>query len=87
MPNNITLRPMEKTIEHWKANAEEDYITTPISVLRYISELEKTKPNIITESQVVDVMDLWQMNEISYDRMVEILNEIAAGKHKNGIEI
>ena len=30
-----------KTIEHWKNNAEEDYITTPISVLRYITELEK----------------------------------------------
>jgi hypothetical protein len=26
---------------YWKANAEEDYITTPISVLRYITELEK----------------------------------------------
>lgn len=26
---------------YWKANAEEDYINTPISVLKYISELEK----------------------------------------------
>jgi hypothetical protein len=30
-----------KDLAYWKANAEEDYITTPISVLRYISELEK----------------------------------------------
>ena len=30
-----------KDLEYWKNNAEEDYITTPISVLRYISELEK----------------------------------------------
>lgn len=31
----------EKDINYWKNNCEEDYITTPISVLRYISELEK----------------------------------------------
>ena len=31
----------EKDIDYWRKNAEEDYITTPISVLRYISELEK----------------------------------------------
>jgi hypothetical protein len=31
----------EKDINYWKNNCEENYITTPISVLRYISELEK----------------------------------------------
>ena len=31
----------KKDLEYWKKNAEEDYITTPISVLRYITELEK----------------------------------------------
>ena len=31
----------EKDIDYWKNNCEENYITTPISVLRYISELEK----------------------------------------------
>jgi hypothetical protein len=30
-----------KDLPYWKNNAEEDYMTTPISVLRYISELEK----------------------------------------------
>jgi hypothetical protein len=30
-----------KDLNYWKNNAEEDYITTPISVLRYITELEK----------------------------------------------
>lgn len=33
-----------KDLNYWKNNAEEDYVTTPISVLRYISELEKIKP-------------------------------------------
>lgn len=30
-----------KPIEYWKQNAKEDYITTPISVLRYIHVLEE----------------------------------------------
>lgn len=30
-----------KDLKYYRANAEEDYITTPISVLRYIGELEK----------------------------------------------
>jgi hypothetical protein len=31
----------EKELDYFKQNAEEDYIKTPISVLRYITELEK----------------------------------------------
>lgn len=31
-----------KSLLYWKTNAEEEYPQTPISVLRYISELEKT---------------------------------------------
>jgi hypothetical protein len=30
----------KKGLRYWKKNAEEDYMRTPISVLRYISELE-----------------------------------------------
>lgn len=29
-----------KNLAYYKANAEEDYLKVPISVLRYISELE-----------------------------------------------
>jgi hypothetical protein len=32
----------EKDLDYFKQNAEEDYMTTPISVLRYINELEQT---------------------------------------------
>jgi hypothetical protein len=37
----IQFPKQEKDINYWKNNCEEDYMTTPISVLRYISELEK----------------------------------------------
>ncbi len=33
---------MVKDLNYWKNNCEEDYLHTPISVLRYISELEKS---------------------------------------------
>ena len=32
-----------KDLNYWKKNAEENYITTPISVLKYIAELEVTQ--------------------------------------------
>lgn len=38
-----------KDLAYWRANAEEDYTTTPISVLRYISELEKQKTSEMLE--------------------------------------
>ena len=31
----------EKDLAYWKKNAEEDYMKVPISVLRYIAELEQ----------------------------------------------
>ncbi len=39
-PKQETLEEV-KDLAYWKANAEEDYMKVPISVLRYISELEK----------------------------------------------
>jgi hypothetical protein len=35
----------EKDLNYWKANAEEDYMQVPISVLRYITELEEVVKN------------------------------------------
>lgn len=47
-----------KDLEYWKNNAEEDYITTPISVLRYISELEKkVEQDKNKYSELVDLLE------------------------------
>lgn len=32
---------MKKDLKYYRKNAEEDYLTTPISVLRYIGEIER----------------------------------------------
>lgn len=36
----------EKDLDYWRKNAEENYDAVPISVLRYISELEKFSKKI-----------------------------------------
>lgn len=40
-----------KTVEHWKNNAEEDYYTTPISVLKYITVLEEQVKQMLQEQR------------------------------------
>lgn len=32
---------MKKDLKYYKLNAEEDYLTTPVSVLKYITEIER----------------------------------------------
>jgi len=39
------IKEEDKDLDYWKANAEEDYMQVPISVLRYISELETAVKN------------------------------------------
>jgi hypothetical protein len=63
----------EKDINYWKNNCEENYITTPISVLRYISELEKLvtpskQEKLYTEEQFKkSVIEAWgQGNATTY---------------------
>jgi hypothetical protein len=34
------MQTQNKDLDYYRKNAEEDYLTTPISVLRYISEME-----------------------------------------------
>jgi hypothetical protein len=58
----------EKDITYWKNNCEEDYIKTPISVLRYISELEKLvastqQETLYTEEEVIEFGEMiaWNM--------------------------
>ena len=43
-------------LKYWKNNAEEDYLTTPISVLKYISELEKLAPIELPSDEEIDEM-------------------------------
>ena len=46
---------MEKDLNYWKKNAEEDYMKVPISVLRYITELEKV---VLPRADVISSIEL-----------------------------
>jgi hypothetical protein len=68
------IKEENKDLDYWKANAEEDYMQVPISVLRYISELEKVVKNcsipavVGRSEQLVCGCDKW------HDRMEESNN-------------
>lgn len=48
-----------KDLNYYKCNAEEDYMTTPISVLRYITELEQAlqllQPDVSSSADSFDI--------------------------------
>jgi hypothetical protein len=46
-----------KDLAYYRANAEEDYVKVPISVLRYISELENAVERMYSEE---DMFDCWE---------------------------
>tara|TARA_R110001592_G_scaffold361512_1_gene672342 strand:- start:84 stop:353 length:270 start_codon:yes stop_codon:yes gene_type:complete len=70
-----------KDLKYYKDNCEEDYLHTPISVLRYITELEKiteTKPLII-DSVVSSVKNkeaiISKMKTMTDDERLDIITE------------
>lgn len=48
------------TVEYWKQNAEEDYIKTPISVLKYITILEEQSEQLRKHDVV------WRSEQLSF---------------------
>jgi hypothetical protein len=56
-----------KDLSYYKTNAEEDYLRVPISVLRYISELEQTKEIGQKEEEFAIEFAAWVANRIRYD--------------------
>ena len=53
-------------LKYWKNNAEEDYLTTPISVLKYISELEKLAPIELPSNE--EIWRWWQTQKFQKEQ-------------------
>lgn len=54
-----------KDLAYWKNNAEENYMTTPISVLKYITELETHIETIKAQlPSNEEVIAKWMRNKI-----------------------
>ena len=52
--NKVKNKQMVKDLNYWKNNCADDYIMTPISVLRYITELEKKVEETINPTRCCD---------------------------------
>lgn len=59
------METTKKDLEYYRKNAEEDYMTTPISALRYISELEEAVINNKTYLSL----------SVEIDRQISIFNK------------
>ena len=59
-----TLEPV-KDLAYWKKNAEEDYLKVPISVLRYISELEKSQLQVDEMFDALEISSFYNKAVIS----------------------
>ena len=59
-----------KDLNYYKNNCEEDYIKTPISVLRYITELEKNN-----ETKQLTLTDVSQHREL-FDAILDFSEEL-----------
>ena len=67
---------MEKTLSYWKENGEEDYKTTPISVLKYISELEKNNSKLSEVSKdLCKTIENIATETLLEDKEIEVLNK------------
>jgi len=68
--NNLKRNKMKTTeikdLAYWKANAEEDYLQVPISVLKYISQLEQQEKSYSEEEVelIANEMVNWAIDNI-----------------------
>jgi len=84
-----SLRTMTETIEQAaKRFSKEGSWQCPTS-FKAGWKAREAQPNLhrIFLAHVIELEDLYNSGKITRSRMVEILNEIAAGKHKERIEI
>lgn len=66
-----------KDLNYWKNNAEEDYMTTPISVLKYITELEKAVATEVVRFKVGDkvkITNCFHGHGFKIDNVVTIIS-------------
>jgi hypothetical protein len=85
--------PMTETIEQAAERYAKEYFESysfPEVIMTVFKDgafhqLSQPNPNRITDAHVRQLHYVWFNDEITLSRMVEILNEIAAGKHKERI--
>lgn len=62
------------TVEYWKQNAEENYLTTPISVLKYITVLEEQAEQLRQPPVIKSVCDKCEELQAEVNRCYEAMD-------------
>jgi hypothetical protein len=77
-PKQETLKEV-KGLAYYKANAEEDYLQVPISVLRYISQLEQEQDKNNYSEEEVKTKYFIQLERTNYNSIFGKYTEIIKG--------
>lgn len=69
-----TVKVTSKDLDYWRVNAEEDYLKVPISVLRYITELEDRVIRSYSEEEVIDFLQEISDWPVTFEGRINITN-------------
>jgi len=77
----MKIKEEDKDLNYWKNNCEEDYLHTPISVLRYITKLEEKVNDGVLDNVSNSLPDhvvkfRLQELEMKYDYLMEQFNKM-----------
>ena len=68
------------TVEYWKQNAEENYLTTPISVLKYITVLEEQAEQLRKHAVSGSSVGFKKSPHHDKERIIAILDDLEPDK-------
>jgi len=84
------MKEEDKDLNYWKENAKDAYMTTPICVLRYITELEKAVKNNavlpLVSCSACDIIEIettiqllprkwWQFHKIGWQKHTDFFGK------------
>ena len=74
------METTKKDLEYYRKNAEEDYLTTPISVIRYITEMEQALRihNVVRQSE--QLCRCGRLSGRFYAQIIDMANKLQDGK-------
>lgn len=76
----MKIKEEDKDLNYWKENCKDDYLHTPISVLRYITELESKVSNVVLDDVIKCDCELERHErakmELGYNKCMDCKKEI-----------
>lgn len=64
----MNIKEEDKDLNYWKENCKEDYLHTPISVLRYITKLEEAVNGVLDGVSCCECSDNFSTPEVELNK-------------------